>query len=285
MTPKKICLVTGASSGIGKEIATALAISGAQVIMVCRNATKGLAVLEEIKQKSGSKSIDLILADLSSQREIRLLAQTIQARYTQLDVLINNAGLVLSKKTFSEDGIEMTLALNHLAPFLLTNLLLDLLKKSAPARIINISSDIHKWGKIHLDDLQFEKRKYQFMKAYAQSKLLLTVTSFELARQLANSGVTLNCVHPGAVKTNLGSDSTHHILLKVIDKMIKFFFITPQKAAEMPFYLATSSQIENVTGQYYANGKPKLASSISYDTQLAKKIWEISEKLTQSISA
>lgn len=276
---KKICLVTGANSGIGKEIALALAASGAHVIMVCRNAEKGRAVLEEIKTKSGSPSIDLLIADLSSQADIRLLARTLHERYSMLHVLINNAGLVLYQKKLSVDGIEMTLATNHLGPFLLTELLLDLLKKGGPSRIINISSAIHKWAKIDLNDLQYQHRKYRFMQAYAQSKLLMNIVTFEWALRLKDSGMTVNCVHPGAVKTSLGSDSAHHPALKWIDKMIKFFFITPEAAARTPVTLAISPEMENMTGKYFAKGKPVTASSVSYDTDLAKKVWEISEKM------
>jgi NAD(P)-dependent dehydrogenase (short-subunit alcohol dehydrogenase family) len=276
---QKICLVTGANGGIGKEIALGLAVAGAHVIMVCRNEAKGRAALEAIEAMSGSSAIDLLIADLSSQADIRALAKKIHAQYTHLDVLINNAGLVLPKKTFSIDNIEMTLATNHLAPFLLSNLLLDLLQKSAPSRIINISSAIHRWGKIDLDDLQYTRRKYHFMKAYAQSKLLMNIVSFELARKLQGSGVTVNCVHPGAVKTNLGSSSNNSMLLKILDRMIKFFFISPNEAAKAPLYLALSPEIQNVTGTYFIKSKPTRANAISYDPLFAKQVWESSEKL------
>lgn len=273
------CLITGANSGIGKEIALALAKTGAHVIMVCRNAEKGRAALEEIKTNSGSQSVDLLIADLSSQAEIRVLAKTIHEQYPVLHVLINNAGLVTAKKALSKDGIEMTQATNHLGPFLLTHLLLDLLQKSAPARVINISSAIHKWAKVDLDDLQYDRRKYQFMKAYAQSKLLLNSASFELARRLEGTGITVNCVHPGAVKTGLGSENANTLFLKVIDRMIKFFFITPKEAAETPVHLAVSPDMQNVTGKYFVKGKPVSPSRISTDVVFAKKVWEISEKL------
>lgn len=278
MTPK-ICLVTGASSGVGKEIALALTSAGAHVIMVCRSTDKGRLAFDEIKKISGSKSIDLLIADLSSQAEIRSLAKTIHERYTKLDVLINNAGIVLSKKTVSTDGIEMTLATNHLAPFLLTHLLLDLLEKGTPSRIINISSAIHKWAKINFADLQFEHRKYKFMQAYAQSKLLMNLVTFELAKKLEGTGITVNCAHPGAVRTNLGSDSSHNAALKFIDKCIKSFFITPQKAAKTLCYLATAPEIEHITGRYFVKGKPIQPNPTSHDFILAKKVWEISEKL------
>lgn len=276
---KKICLVTGASSGIGKEIALALAKTGAHVIMVCRNTDKGNCALKDIKQQSGSTSIDLLTADLSSQSEIRLLSKMIYERYSNLHVLINNAGVVLSKKTLSADGIEMTLATNHLGPFLLTHLLLDLLKKSAPSRIINISSNIHKWAKVDLTDLQYGRRPYKFMQAYAQSKLLVNIATFALSKKLIGTGVTANCAHPGAVKTNLGTDSASSLTLKFIDKCIKFFFITPQKAAESLCYLAVAPEIATSSGKYFMKGKPSLASATSYDNVLSDKICDISKQL------
>jgi NAD(P)-dependent dehydrogenase (short-subunit alcohol dehydrogenase family) len=278
-TDKKTCLITGASSGIGKEIALGLAKLGIHVILVCRQAEKGQRVLEEIKTTSDSKNVDLLIADLSSQNEIRSLVNTIYNRYPSLNILINNAGIVSTKKQYSVDGIEMTIATNHLGPFLLTHLLLDLLKKSASPRIINVSSAIHKWAKIDLTDLQFNHRKYHFMKAYAQSKLLMNATTFELAKQLEKTNITVNCLHPGAVKTNLGSNNATNFFLRKIDKIIKSFFITPAMAAKTPLYLATSSEVENITGKYFIKCKPVSSKTIS--PELSKKIWEISKELVK----
>lgn len=275
---RKICLVTGANSGIGKEIAIGLAKSGAHVIMVCRDLDRAQAALEDIKIKSGSSSIDLLIADLSSQADIRSLAKIMYERYSALHILINNAGLVLSKRTLSADGIEMTLATNHLGPFLLTHLLLDLLEKSTPSRIINVSSAIQKWAKINLTDLQYENHKYQFMKVYGQSKLLMNIITFEFAKRLEGTGVTINCIHPGAVKTSLGSDNSHHIALKCIDKLIKFFFITPKQAAKNILDLAISPEWESISGKYVVKGKAVLSNLVTYDRLLAKKIWGISER-------
>ena len=276
---KKTCLITGANSGIGKEIALSLASAGMHVIMVCRNPIKGKAALQEIKRISGSTSVDLLIADLSSQTDIRLLAKTIHEQYPMINILINNAGIFLVKRTLSKDNIEMNLATNYLGPFLLTQLLLDLLKKNAPSRIINISSAAHKMASVDLADLQFEHRKYQFIKAYAQSKLLMNIASFELARRLEGTGVTVNCVHPGSVNTHLGTDNATNVILKMLDKMIKYFFITPKEAAKTPIYLATAEEIDKVTGKYFVKEKPVLASAASYDLDLAKKVWEISERL------
>ena len=276
---KKIALVTGANSGLGKEIALGLVQAGVHVIMVCRHKGRGQAALESIKSNSGSESIDLLIADLSSQTDVRTLVNEVYRRYPRLDVLINNAGLVLTQKTQSVDGIEMTLATNYLGPFLLNHLLADLLKKSAPSRIINVSSAIQKWAKLDLNDLQYEHRQYQPFKAYAQSKLLLNIMTFELANRLLGTGVTVNCVHPGAVKTALGSNSNHSFWLKCMDKAIKLFFISPRKAANPVCYLAISPVIEKTTGNYFIKEKAALSNLISYDPNIVKLTWAISEKL------
>jgi NAD(P)-dependent dehydrogenase (short-subunit alcohol dehydrogenase family) len=254
---KKTFLITGANSGIGKEVALQLAKFGHHVIMICRDEIKGQAALDEIKIASTSNSIDLLVADLSSQAEIQLLAKTVRERYPALHGLVNNAGVVITTRTLSVDGIEMTLATNHLGPFLLINLLLDLLKASAPARIVNVSSAIHKWGVIDLQDLQFETRLYQFMRVYAQSKLLMNLATFELARRLEGSSVTVNCLHPGAVNTHLGSANAKNIALKILDRFIKYFMLSPEKAAKTPVYLAMSPD----------------------DKELADQVWKISHKL------
>src|SRR5271155_4595310 len=200
----KTCIVTGANSGIGKETALGLAQMGARVVMVCRNAEKGEAALEEVRRESGSSQVDLLIADMSSQASVRALADQIQRKYPRLDVLVNNAGGSASAATLSVDGIEMTLATNHLGPALLTLLLLDLLKASAPSRIVNVSSsEAQSPARLEMDDLQFQRRKYSATAAYAQSKLLMNTFTFELARRLAGTGVTANCLHPGVVATNI----------------------------------------------------------------------------------
>lgn len=270
--------MTGVTSGIGKEIALGLAKSGAHVIMVCRNLKRGQIALQEIMKLSGSKSIDLLVADMSSQSSICALAKTIHERYSRIDILVNNAGCWLKKKLFSVDGIEMTLATNYLGPLLLSYLLIDLLKKGAPSRIINITSDMHKWAKIDLDDLQFKNRKYTVIKAYTQSKLLLNIMTFELSRRLSGTGISVNCIHPGAVKTELVP--LDNKLLRLINEIIKFFFfLTPKQAAKPILALALDQQFENITGQYFKKTKNTRASSTSYDPILAEKVWELSKKL------
>ncbi len=276
---KKIALITGANSGVGKEIALGLAEANMHVILVCRNKQKGDLAQQEIKTLSGSNEVDLFIADLSSQKDIHQLAKSLEATYSKLDILVNNAGIVLKSKTLSVDNIEMTLATNHLGPFLLTQLLLPLLQKSEAARIINVSSEIHKWASLDLQDLQFEKRKYRFMKAYAQSKLLMNIAAMELSRKLRETTMTVNCYHPGAVKTNLGSDSEHSFLWRGIDKLIKSFFISPKRAASTAIYLALSSDVASVTGKYFIRSKPAKLSKMCEDESLARQVWTVSEGL------
>src|SRR5215210_5786673 len=200
---EKICLITGASSGIGKATAMGLANMGASVVMVGRDRGRGEAAMAEIKEKSPNASVDLMLADVSSQQEIRRIADEFKDAHPRLDVLINNAGVFSSKRITSADGIEMTFAVNHLAYFLLTNLLLDVLKDSAPSRIVNVASGEQRNATIDFDELQGEKG-YKGAKAYSQSKLANVLFTYELARRLEGTGITANCLHPGVVGTNLG---------------------------------------------------------------------------------
>src|SRR6266571_796457 len=198
----KICMVTGANSGIGKATALALAQMGATVVMVCRDRARGEEARSEITTKSRKNAVDLLQADLSSQQSIRQLVEHFKHRYTQLHVLINNAGAAFTGRRETVDGLEMTFAVNYLAPFLLTNLLLDVLKASAPARIVNVSSNSHEAGYIQMDDLQAEH--YRSMRVYGQAKLAVVLFTYELARRLQGTGVTDNCLHPGFVATHFG---------------------------------------------------------------------------------
>ncbi len=270
----KICMVTGSNSGIGKATALGLAEMGATVVMICRNVEKGEAAKKEIIDKSGNKSVDLLIADLSSQRQIRSLVEEFKKKYQKLHVLINNAGIILSKRSLSEDGIEMQLAVNHLAPFLLTNLLLDVLKASAPSRIINVTSGLHTKATLDFDNLQGEK-EYSAWKNYGITKLALVMFSNQLAKQLKGSGITVNCVHPGVVRTNLGRDLPWYMKWAVV------FFKSPTKGAYTSIYLATSAELEGITGKYFANKQEKEASKEAFDEEKIQKLWEISEKLTK----
>src|SRR5215217_8977279 len=227
---KRVCLITGATSGIGKATAMGLANMGASVVMVARDRSRGEAALAEIKEGSANASVDLMLTDLSSQEDIRRLADEFKDAYPRLDVLVNNAGVIRSKRVTSADGIEMTFAVNHLAYFLLTNLLLDLLKASAPSRIVNVSSAEQRNGTIDFDDLQAEKG-YKTAKAYGQSKLANILFTYELARRLEGTGVSANCLHPGAgVRTNLGSGVSGVLGLTV--RALTPLMKSPEKGAE-----------------------------------------------------
>jgi len=274
----KICLVTGANSGIGKATALGLAQRGATVVMVCRNSHKGEVARQEIQEKSGNAKVDLLVADLSSQQSIRQLAQDFQQKYTQLHVLVNNAGSVFTRGSISPDGIEMTLAVNHLASFLLTNLLLDTIKASAPARIINVSSESHAMGFIDLDDLE-GKRHYNLMRAYGQSKLANVLFTYALARRLEGTGVTVNCLHPGRVVTNIWTSILPN-WLHFLGIVAYLFGIPAEQGALTSLYLASSPEVEGITGKYFDKCKITPSVKISLDQDLQECLWDISASLT-----
>jgi len=273
----KICMVTGANSGIGEATALGLAQMGATVVMICRDQTKGEEAQNQIKTKSGNNAVDLLLADLSSQQSIRQLVENFQQNYTQLHVLINNAGVFMMSRKATVDGLEMTFAVNYLAPFLLTNLLLDKLQNSAPARSVNVSSESHQSGYIKIDDLQAEKG-YRSWNAYGQSKLALVMFTYELARRLQGTDMTVNCLHPGFVSTNIGQSDT----APIVRTLVKFIFsrgISPEEGAKTSIYLASSPEVEGVTGKYFAKCIPIRSAPISYDKSLQQQLWEQSAKL------
>ncbi|HEX6108506.1 MAG TPA: SDR family oxidoreductase, partial [Ktedonobacteraceae bacterium] len=274
----KVCIVTGANSGIGKATSLGLAQMGATVVMVCRDRTKGEEAQNEIKTKSGNDAIDLLLAELSSQDSIRQLVENFQQHYTQLHVLINNAGGVNLSRRDTVDGFEMTFAVNYLAPFLLTNLLLDKLKASAPARIVNVSSESHESGYIKMDDLQLEKR-YRLMRAYGQSKLALVLFTYELARRLQGTGVTANCLHPGFVATHIGQNGVGPVGRGIVKLIFSSLGISPEEGAKTSIYLASSPDVEGVTGKYFVKSIPIRSAQISYDESLQQQLWEESAKL------
>jgi retinol dehydrogenase-14 len=276
---EKVCLITGATSGIGKATAMGLANMGASVVMVARDRGRGEAVMAEITAKSGNASVDLMLADLSSQEQIRRLADEFEGVYPRLDVLINNAGLFRSERTTTADGIEMTFAVNHLAYFLLTNLLLGVLRTSAPSRIVNVSSGDHSNGIIDFDDLQGEKG-YKGAKAYSQSKLANVLFTYELARRLDGSGITVNCLHPGAgVRTNFGSgvSGAFGLIVRALRPLMK----SPEQGAETSIYLASSPEVEGLSGRYFAKKAEARSSDVSYDERLARRLWGASTQLTK----
>ena len=274
---EKVCLITGATSGIGKATAMGLANMGANVVMVGRDRGRGEAALAEVKGKSANASVDLMLADLSYQQEIHRLADEFKEAYPRLDVLINNAGVFRSKRITSADGIETTFAVNHLAYFLLTSLLLDVLKASAPSRIVNVASGEQRNGNIDFDDLQAEKG-YKGAKAYSQSKLATVLFTYELARRLEGTGITANCLHPGVVVTNLGSgvSGIFGVMVRALTPLMK----SPEKGAETSIYLASSPEMEGLSGRYFVNKDEARSSDVSYDERLARRLWEVSADLT-----
>jgi retinol dehydrogenase-14 len=277
----KICLVTGASSGIGKATALELANMGATVVTVCRDANKGQAALTEIKQKSGNSSVALLIADLSSQEAIRRLATEYKSKYRQLHVLINNAGVYYTKRHVTVDGLEAMFAVNYLARFLLTSLLLDIIKSSAPARIINVAGAYHAKGRIDFDDLQGEKN-FDGQRANHQSKLADVLFTYELARRLEGTGVTINCLHPGMVATDLiDKDQDFPRFYKYLYKLSRPLMKSPARGAETSLYLASSPEVEGITGQYFVNKKISPSSPESHDRELARLLWDVSEKLAK----
>lgn len=276
MTGKTV-LITGANSGIGKAAATELAKQGARIVMVCRDPDRGETARAEIMRASDSDDVDLLIADLASQAEIRQLAAEFKATYDRLDVLVNNAGVINGSRTLTVDGLESTFALNHLAYFLLTHELLDVLKASPPARIINVASMGHKLGTIDFDDLQAEKR-YDSLKAYNQSKLANILFTYELARRLAGSDLTTNCLHPGVVATNFGAGNA--TLFGLLVKLVKPFLRNPNKGAETTVHLASSPAVAGVSGKYFVDCRPQRSSRESYDEAIAKRLWETSAALT-----
>jgi NAD(P)-dependent dehydrogenase (short-subunit alcohol dehydrogenase family) len=270
----KVCIVTGANTGIGKETALGLARLGATVAMVCRDRQRGEEAQREIKQKSGNDNVELMLCDLSSQRSIKQFATEFPQRHDRLDVLVNNAGVVLRGQSMTEDGLESTFAINHLGYFLLTNLLIDLLKKSSPSRIVNVASAAHKFGMLDVNAWP-TGREYSAFGAYANSKLANILFTRELAKRLTGTGVTANCLHPGGVGTNLFRG-----LPKFLQTVIKLVTISPERGARTSIYLASSPDVEGISGEYFARCRQQESSEASRNKVAAKDLWELSTELT-----
>jgi NAD(P)-dependent dehydrogenase (short-subunit alcohol dehydrogenase family) len=279
VTSEKICLITGANSGIGKAASIELAAKFDKLILVVRNRVRGERAVQEIFEKSGNHNIDLIVASLSSFDSIRTLAKIILEKYEHIDVLINNAGAYFSKRHITADGIEATFNINYLSRFLLTNLLLPLIKKSDAGRIINVSGESHRFGKINFDDLMFEK-KYNSVKAVKQSKLADILFTYELARRLKDTDIIVNCLHPGAVATSsIDNNPDISSFIKCAYKFIRPFLKTPEEGAETIIYLATGNDLERITGKYFIDNKIAASSAASYDENLASELWMVSEQL------
>lgn len=274
----KICLVTGGTNGIGKSTALELARMGANVIIVGRNAQKTSKVVEEIRSATGNMKVDSMLADLSSQQDVRQLADEIRSKYSQLHVLINNAGGFFMNRQISIDGIEMTFAVNHLAGFLLTNLLLDMIKTSGHTRIINVSSDAHASGKIEFDNLQGER--YYSSRAYDNSKLANILFTTELARRLQGTNVTVNSLHPGLVATGFAKNNGKFIAL-LISTLMPLVGRSAAKGAKTSVYLASSPDVEGIMGKYFYNSHPIPTAPQANDMVIAEKLWNVSAEMVQ----
>lgn len=273
----KNVMITGANSGIGKETAVELAKLGAKIIMVCRNEQRGKDAKQEIIERANSNEVELMIADLADQNSIRKFAHDFKQKYDKLNVLINNAGLILRERVLTSEGYEMTLAINHLGPFLLTNLLLDIIIVSAPSRIISVSSAAHKFSNLDLDNVNLEN-KFSSFRAYGNSKLANILFSQELARKLKGKGVTVNSLHPGGVKSNFAMD-TYSKIGKSLYSIPRIFMISPQKGARTSVYLASSPDVANITGKYFSKSKIAKTSKVSQDEVLQKKFWNLSLKM------
>ena len=272
----RVCMVTGANSGIGRATSEKLAELGAHVVMVCRTRERGEGALNRVKGENPGAKVELLIADFNSLESVRSLAGEFAARYDSLHVLVNDAGVAEVRRSVTVDGFETTFEVDYLSHFLLTNLLLNLLKGSAPSRIVNVSSVAHYGGHLDFDDLQME-RGYEVMKAYSRAKLAQVLFTYELSRRLEGTGVTANCLHPGAVATNIWGRSLGPF--SFVGNISKLFLISPERGAKTSVYLASSPEVEGVTGKYYDQMREKKSSGDSYDAALAEKLWNESEKL------
>jgi NAD(P)-dependent dehydrogenase (short-subunit alcohol dehydrogenase family) len=270
-------LVTGGTGGIGRATAIGLATMGARVGITGRHRGRADTAAAAIVRESGTPAVDVFVADMSSQAEVRRLAAEVLDAYPRLDVLVNNVGGYWDTRHVTADGLERTFAVNHLAPFLLTDLLLERLKDSAPARVVTVASGAHTAGRIDFDDLQ-GGRSYSGSRAYDQSKLANVLFSHELARRLAGSGITANALHPGVVRTSFGADDPGAIQRWLVPFM-RPFMRTPAQGATTSIHLASSPELAQVSGGYFANGRPKRSSTASYDEAVAARLWRVSADL------
>lgn len=270
----KTVVVTGATDGVGKEAATRIAEAGATLLLVGRNPDKGRAVVERMRRQAGNPAISFLCADLARLDEVRRVGREIRDRCGRLDVLLNNVGAIFMRRRESADGIEMTWALNHLGYFLLTHELLDLVKASAPARIVNVASAAHRGGAIDFDDLE-GRRAYSGRRAYAQSKLANILFTYELARRLEGSGVTANALHPGFVRTRFGSGNGLPVRL-IIAAAMRVSGISVAEGGKTSVYLATSTEVDGASGGYYEACAPARSSAASRDESVARRLWQVS---------
>jgi retinol dehydrogenase 14 len=276
----KTVLITGATNGIGKVAALEIARQGANVIIVGRDKTKTEGVVDEFRKNLGNNSVEYLLADLSSQASVRKLAENFKAKYSRLDVLLNNAGGLFGNRKTTVDGLEYTFAFNHLAYFLLTNLLLDVLKASSPSRIINVSSSAQGLARLDFDDLQSQKR-YEGLGVYNMTKLANVMFTYELAKRLEGTGVTVNAVDPGRVNTTFG-ESAHTPWIRFNMALSRRLLgISPEQGADTLVYLATSPEVSGISGKYFARRKPRRTHPRSYDANASQRLWNESARLVK----
>lgn len=278
----KTVMVTGATGGIGRVTALEIARQGATVVIVGRNEAKARGIVSAIQNETGNERVSYLLADLSSISATKALAEEYRSKFDRLDVLVNNAGAIFMTRGETVDGFENTFALNHLVGyFYLTNLLLDVIVASAPARIVSVSSGAHSFGGMNFDDLQ-GKEKYSGWLAYGQSKLANVLFTYELARRLEGTGVTANALHPGFVASNFGRTNNRESTLQRVGlRMSQIMAVSEEKGAATSIYLATSPEVEGVTGKYFQNCKPKNSSKASYSRADQSRLWQVSEQLLQ----
>jgi len=279
MTGKTV-VITGANSGIGLETAVALARAGAKTLITVRDRARGEVAVADIRARSGHDVVDAVVFDLGSIASTRQGTAEILARCDRIDVLVNNAGVVLSSRRETEDGLEATFAVNHLGHFVLTELLLDRIKQSAPARIVNVASTAHKGARkgLNFDDLQ-SSFAYGGMQVYSKSKLANIYFTTELARRLEGTGVTVNCLHPGTVATGYGRDGDSSGVLAFGLKVIKPFILSAEQGARTSIYLASSPDVAGVTGKYFVKCKPRRPSAAAQNDEAARRLWERSEEI------
>lgn len=277
MTAGRVVVVTGATSGIGRAAAIDLARGGAALVLVARDAARAAAATEAITAETGNRAIDVVLGDLSVQADVRRVAATLRDRCPRIDVLLNNAGVVNLRYTTTADGLETTFAVNHLAYFMLTLLVRESLAAAPHGRIVNVASDAHRWGRLDFDDLN-NARRYRAMRVYGQSKLCNILFTYALARRLAGTTMTANCLHPGAVATRLGQNNGR--IATALTKLLVPFFRTPEGGADTAVYLATSADVAATTGTYFANRRPARSARITYDEGVQARLWDASEALT-----
>jgi NAD(P)-dependent dehydrogenase (short-subunit alcohol dehydrogenase family) len=275
----KVCLVTGATSGIGFVSSREIAQEGATVVLVGRNAERSHKVVKLIREMTGNSQVDFLLADLSDQAQIHSLANEIKRRYRQVDVLLNNAGAFYIRRQLSVDGIEMTFALNHLNYFLLTMLLLDALTASDSARVVNVSSGAHWRYDMDFSDLE-NKKWYNGWRAYCQSKLANLLFTYELARKLEGENITVNALHPGFAATNIGKNNG--FLARLVLPLLNRRMISQEEAAQTPIYLVTSPDVHQTSGKYFYKKRPVKSSPASHDPDSAQRLWDISVEMTGS---